>query len=311
MLLARAFAAGLIELRQELAHIRRRLHHLVGGRQVGPAPETEYVCNLLTSCQQVQQDLLVRRVGARVVGQEHPLPQQRTGSKRHHRLHFRLVGGQRDFAIRVHRMACDVVDRQSLEFFRRRLNDLSTFLNVAAELEPQSRSLLVQGLEAVARGLVLVHAGQPVLQQRALHIMARRRADTGQVNSSQRIVNLAVQAQGAGGHGNALRLLLRLIANGLVGSHGIEDAGLRTCETQLFQRGIIEAQRVFRGVLSLDTKQCLDGRFMRGDPFGDPGSQRFSGLRCALFPSVPFAGDCGGICGIHSGKILQPYRVPH
>ena len=103
----------------------------------------------------------------------------------------------------------------------------------------------------VARGLVLVHAGQPVAQQRALDIMLRRRARPVQINSRKSLVNRAVQAQRARGHGYPLGLHLRLVADSLFGGHGVQHAGLRPGQTQLFDGRVIKPQRVFRRALTL------------------------------------------------------------
>ena len=101
VLAAGAVAAGFVELGQEGAGIGGRAHHLVGSGQVGPAAEAENRGDLLARRQQVKQNLLVGRVSAGVVGQEHALAQGRVGGEGHHRLHVGLVGGEGDAAIGI------------------------------------------------------------------------------------------------------------------------------------------------------------------------------------------------------------------
>ncbi len=100
VLALRAVAAGLVQLRQKRAHIRRRLHHLVRSRQIGPAAKSENRRNLLPRRQQIEKNLPVRRIRPRVVGQKHPLTQRRARGKRHHRHHVRRIGGQRHALLR-------------------------------------------------------------------------------------------------------------------------------------------------------------------------------------------------------------------
>ena len=68
-------------------------------------------------------------------------------------------------------MAGEVVRRQAVEFGFGGLDGLAALLNVAAELERKAGGLLMQRLQVVARGLVLVDAGQPIAEQRALDIV--------------------------------------------------------------------------------------------------------------------------------------------
>ena len=56
-------------------------------------------------------------------------------------------------------MARKIVGGQAVEFSHDGLDSLRALLNIAAECERELRSLVVQGLQAVARGLVLVYAG--------------------------------------------------------------------------------------------------------------------------------------------------------
>jgi len=93
------------------------------------------------------------------------------------------------------------------------------------------------------RGLfVLVHAGQSVAEERSLDKMLRRRACAFQADGCKRVVDLAVEAQSAAGHGDALRFFLRLVANRLVGGHGVEHATLRAGQAELLDGQVKEPQ---------------------------------------------------------------------
>ena len=81
--------------------------------------------------------------------------------------------------------------------------------------------------------------------------MLGRGIGAGEIDGRKRIVDRAVQAEGAAGHGDALGFHLRLVADRLVGSDGVEDAGLRACQAQLLDGRIVEAQRVLRACAGL------------------------------------------------------------
>ena len=102
MLAAGALAAGLVELGEEGADIGGRAHHLVGGGQIGPAAEAEDGGDLLAGGEQVKENLLVGRIGAGVVGEEHALARSSgLDGEGHHRLHLGRVGGEGDAALGV------------------------------------------------------------------------------------------------------------------------------------------------------------------------------------------------------------------
>jgi hypothetical protein len=146
-----------------------------------------------------------------------------------------------------------VVGGQAVQLSGRGLDGLRALLNVAAEFERELRSLIVQALQAVARGLVLVHAGQPVAEQRALDVVLCGRADwrisLAQIDSRKSLVDGPIQAQSAGGLRHPLRFQLRLVAHRLFGGHGVQYACLRAGQAELLDGLIVEAQRVFRRAL--------------------------------------------------------------
>jgi hypothetical protein len=125
----------------------------------------------------------------------------------------------------------EVVGGQAVEFSLGGLDGLGALLNVAAEFEREAGRLLVQRLQMVAGGLVLVHAGQPVAEQRALDVVLCRRADgrigPAQIDGRKSLVDGTVQAQCAGRLRHPLRFYLCLVAHRLVRGHGVQDAGLR------------------------------------------------------------------------------------
>ena len=74
--------------------------------------------------------------------------------------------------------------------------------------------------------------------------MLGRRTGAFKIDGRESLVDLAVQAQGAAGHGHALGFHLRLVAHGLVGGNGVEHAGLRAGQGELLDGRVVEAQRV-------------------------------------------------------------------
>ena len=136
----------------------------------------------------------------------------------------------------------------------------------------------MQGLQPIARGLVLVHAGQPVAEEGALDEMPGvARAGALEIDGGKGFVDLAIEAQGAAGHGDPLGLLLGLVADRLVGGHGIEDAGLGSSQAQMLDGRIIKPQGVFRGARPLDGQQGGQGSLVRCKPGADPGGESFGG----------------------------------
>ena len=153
-----AITAGFVQSGQKRAHIGRGAHHLVGGGQVCPASEPQHRGNFLPGGQQVEQNLLVGGVGAGVVGQEHALPKCGIVRKGHNRLHVGLVGREGYPALTIRRMALKIVGGQTVQLGKCGLDGLSPLLNVAPKLEREPRSFLMQSLEVVAGGLVLIDA---------------------------------------------------------------------------------------------------------------------------------------------------------
>jgi hypothetical protein len=144
----------------------------------------------------------------------------------------------------------------------------------------------VEGLKVVARGLVLVDAGQAIAEQGALNVVEGGGACAGPVDGGKCLINLAVEAEGAAGHGHALGFLLGLVADGLVGGDGVEDAGLRAGQAELLNGLVVEAQGVLWGAGAFDGQQGGKGGLVRGQAGGDPGGKRFGGGCAACIPGV-------------------------
>ena len=71
-----------VQFVEKCPHIRRRLHHLVGGSEIGPVGKAKNSGDLLSDGQQIQQDLPVLWKGACVVCQEHPPAKSRQTAQR-------------------------------------------------------------------------------------------------------------------------------------------------------------------------------------------------------------------------------------
>jgi hypothetical protein len=110
----------------------------------------------------------------------------------------------------------------------------------------------MEGLDVVASGLVLVNAGQAVAKEGALDIVEGGGRCAGQANGGKCFINLAVEAEGASGHGDALGLLLGLIADPIICCHGVEDAGLGAGQAEVLNGLVVEAEGVLRGAGALD-----------------------------------------------------------
>ncbi len=304
--------AGLVELGEEGSDVGSRAHHLVGGGQIGPAAEAEDGGDLLAGGEQVEENLLVRRIGAGVVGEEHALAQRGIGGEGHDRLHVGRIGGEGDFAFSVGLVAGDVVEWQAGEFVLRGLDGLAAFLDVAAEFERKARGFLVQGLDVVAGGLILVNAGQAVAEQGALDVVQGGGRGASQVNGGKRLINLAVEAEGASGHGDALGLLLGLVADGIVCRDGVEDAGLGASQAEVLNGLVVEAEGVFRGAGVRDGQKRAKGGLVGGEAGGDPGGKGFSGGGSACFPGVNGVdlGGSGGVLSWHVGENPLRSRLP-
>ena len=175
-------------------------------------------------------------------------------------------------------MAAEIVGRQAVEFRLGRQDRLAALLNVAAEFERKAGGFFMQRLQVIARGLILVDAGQTIAEQRALDVVAWCAGlQPSDVDGCERLVNSAIQAQRAAGHGYALRVQLRLVAHRLVGRHGIEHASLRARQAKLLDSRVVKPQRVLRRARPLDGKQSGERGLVCGQARTHPGGKRFGG----------------------------------
>ena len=151
------------------------------------------------------------------------------------------------------------IGRQAVQLVRGRSDRFAALLNIAAELERQTSGFLVEGLQMVARRLVLVHAGKPVAEQRALDIVLGCGVRTLQANGRKRLINLAVKAEGTARQRHPLGLRLCLVAHRLVRGNGVQNPGLRPGQAEMLKRLVVEAERVFRGSRTFNRQKCSQG----------------------------------------------------
>ncbi len=200
-------------------------------------------------------------------------------------------------------MAGNVVGGQPLQLGHGGFDGLRALLNVAAEFERELRGLVVKRLQKLTSFLVLVHASQPVGEQRALDIVFCGRAGLAnrarlvgarpvEIDGPQSLVDGPVQAQSAGGHRHSLRFLLGLVANGFIGGHGVQHRGLRASQAELLDGRIVEPQRVFRRTRDLNGQQRRQCRLVRLQTGSHPGGKRLGGSGSARLPGVKFL-----VCG--------------
>ena len=183
-------------------------------------------------------------------------------------------------------MAGDVVGGQAVELGHGGLDGLAALLDVAAEFERKARGFLVEGLHVVASGLVLVNAGQAIAKEGALNVVEGGGRSRRQIDGGKCLINLAVEAEGAAGHGDALGFLLGLVADRIVGRDGVEDAGLGAREAEVLNGLVVEAEGVFRGARALKRPKARQVR-PRGRRGGrNPCGKGFGGGGAACFPGV-------------------------
>ncbi len=167
---------------------------------------------------------------------------------------------------------------------------------------------------SVARGLVLVDAGQAVAEEGALDVMEGGGAGAVERDGGECLINLAVEAEGAAGHRNPLGLVLSLVADGFVGGDGVEDASLGASQNQVGDGLVVEAEGVIRGAGAFDGKKGGQGGLVGSQAGANPGGERFGGFGPAGVPGMEGI-DCGGNgrdrgFGGHGRQFLQSSRVP-
>ena len=116
--------------------------------------------------------------------------------------------------------------------------------------------------------------------------MLRGGARAFEVDGRESLVDLGVQAQRAAGHGHPLGFKLGLVANCLVGGHGVQHAGLRSGQAELLDGLIVEPQGVLRRARALDSQQSRQRGLVRGQPGADPCGERVRGRCAAGLPGV-------------------------
>ena len=201
-------------------------------------------------------------------------------------------------------MPREIIFRQSLQLSLSGLYRLCVFLNVAVEFERKPCSPLMQRLQMVACNLILVHTGQPIAEHRPRHVMLGRRACHFKIDGSERLVDLAVQAQSARGLRHPLRFHLRLVAHRLVGGYGVQYARLRACQAELLNGHVIETQRVLRRALALDGEQSGQRRLVCRQARAHPSGKCLGGIGSSRLPRVQVFWWCsdGNVFNGHGGQ---------
>ena len=195
-------------------------------------------------------------------------------------------------AVSVGPVPREVVFRQPVQLSLRGLYRLCALLNVAVEFEREMSSPLMQRLQMVASGLVLVYTGQPITEQCAFDIMLYGCASPGKCASPTKIdgrkslVDRAIQAQSARGLRHSLRFHLCLVAHHLIGGHGVQYARLRASQAELLNSRVVETQRVFRRAFAFDGQQCGQRLLVRRQARAHPGGKRLCGIGSARLPGV-------------------------
>ncbi len=149
---------------------------------------------ILPGDQQVAKHLNILRIGALIVGQEHAAAKIGALGEGEHRQYVGLLGGESVGSIGSGLVKIDVVGGQAIELGLRGCHLQRAVSNIASELECEVSDLVVEHTDLGPRGIVLVHADEPILEQRVLKIVAGGWVVGGQGNGSQRGVNLGVQA---------------------------------------------------------------------------------------------------------------------
>ena len=91
-------------------------------------------------------------------------------------------------------MGGDVVAGQSVEFGLGGGDFLSAVGDVAGKGKGEIGDLVLKGANCLAGGLILVDAGEAVLEQSSFEVMAGGRIAGGQGNRRERLVDLLIEA---------------------------------------------------------------------------------------------------------------------
>jgi hypothetical protein len=149
-------------------------------------------------------------------------------------------------------------------------------------------AFLVQRLQVVARGLVFVHAGQPIAQQRALNDNAgspRSRLPDSMAESVVDLARFRLSALPAMATRCASSCAWSRTA--LSAGHGVEHPSLSAGQGELLDGFVIEAERVFRRSWAFYGQQGRKSCLVRSQASAHPGwLSAVSGGSSASLPGV-------------------------
>ena len=151
----------------------------------------------------------------------------------------------------------EVVRRQSVELPLVGHGRAHVVVHRALECQAELGDLVLQRLDLRPRGVVLVHAGEAVLEQGVLEIVPGARV-RGRGHRGERPVDRLVQAERRIGGIRGLGERLRLVAQLLGGTHAIQHAGLCDREHELVRRIIVRTQGIAHGARTLHGQQAPD-----------------------------------------------------
>ena len=176
----RGGARDLVHLVDEILDTGGRADHLVGGGEVGVMGVAESGGQLLARGKEISQHLDVGGIGALVVGQVHSAAQIGVGGEGETGRTSGCVGGEGVGAVGGRLVEGDVVGGQAVELVVGGGNLERAVGDVAAEGERERGDLVLEGADFGSRGVVFVDAGEPVLEERALEVVAGGRIVGGQ-----------------------------------------------------------------------------------------------------------------------------------
>ncbi len=153
----------------------------------------------LARVQEIEQDLLVHRIGAGVVSEEHVAAQVGAFRVGHDGHVIRIVGSEMDDAGIIGStggglVLGDVVGGQTGELIGIADGDgLDVLLHILAEGEAELGNAVLQLLDARSGSIVLIDAGEAVFEQSALQVMASSRVSVGGVDGDQGVIDRLVE----------------------------------------------------------------------------------------------------------------------
>jgi len=187
-----------------------------------------------------------------LVGEVHAVAQVVALRVRHHRDVVGVLERERDLAVRARLVAVDEVLGRALELRRRARDRRCVLTDVAAELLADRDELLLDLLDPRPGRLVLVHAAQAEIAERALDVVLGLRVGAGEIHGRDRVVHLPVEREVRDELGDLLRQALGGRAGGGVRAHLLHEPALRAGHVELAGDLVERLERVREVALALD-----------------------------------------------------------